>query len=121
MSLSPSVVLAFPCLDFVGVLEKEVDVIEPVHQTVFLVTVDFKVLALTSGEVGDPLVGQVHLHFHLWIVMDALEKFGEEGFRHHDWQHEIVEFVVLVDVGEKGTDDDSEPISCNDPSRMIPR
>ena len=39
-------VFALPGLDLVFVLKEEVDIVESVHQAVFLVAVDFKRLAL---------------------------------------------------------------------------
>ena len=84
-----------------------------------LVGVDFKLLAAPGGQIGHGLVGQVHPDLRLVVGLDALEKFFKKVFGHHHWQHEIVEFVVLVDVGKERTYHHAEARAGDGPCGMF--
>ena len=86
------------------VLHQEVNVVETVHQTMFLITIDVKVLAAACGLIGNGLIRQIDGHRRLRIFPDALEQLCEEVLTHLYGQHEIVQLVVLVDVGEEAAD-----------------
>ena len=101
------------------ILYEEIDVVESVHQTVLLVAVDVEVFASACGFVGDDLIGEIDFYLHLRVLADALEEFGEEGLAHHHRQYEVVEFVVLVDIGEKGADDHPEAVASYRPGSML--
>ena len=105
--------------NLVLVFKEEVDVVERIHQAILLVAVDFESLAPTRSKVGDGLVWHIHLHLHLRILLDALEEFCQEFITYHYWQHEVVQLVVLVDVGKERGDDHAEAIARNCPSRMF--
>ncbi len=49
--------IAFPALDLVFVFHQEINVVESIHQAIFLISVDLKPLALSGGIVGHRLVG----------------------------------------------------------------
>ena len=108
-------VLRFPCLYLILVFKQIVDIVETVDKALFLVAVDFKLLALACSEVGDSLVGQVNLYLHLRVLLNALKEFGEELLAHYHRQHEVVEFVVLVDVGKEAADNHAESITGDCP------
>ena len=61
---------------FVG--EQIVNIVETVHEAVLLIAVDFKVLALASGQIGNGLVGQVDTNLGLGVGLDGSEEFGKE-------------------------------------------
>ena len=67
----------------------------------FLVSIYLEMLAVACGEVCDGLVGQVDTYLSLMVTVDALEEFLEERLANHHRQNEIVELVVLVDVGKE--------------------
>ena len=108
-----------PCLDLVLVLKKEVDVIERIHQAVFLITIDLETLLTSCGEIGHCLVGHIHPHLHLGVGLDAGKQLSEEILTDYHWKHEIVEFVVLVDICKEAGDDYPESVAGDGPSRML--
>ena len=61
---------------FVG--EQIVNIVETVHEAVLLIAVDFKVLALASGQIGNGLVGQVDTNLGFGVGLDGSEEFGKE-------------------------------------------
>jgi hypothetical protein len=63
-----------PGFYFVFILYKEIYIVQSVHQAVFLVGIDFKMLALARGLVGNGLFGQVHFHFRFGIGKNRVEK-----------------------------------------------
>ena len=61
---------------FVG--EQIVNIVETVHEAVLLIAVDFKVLALASGQIGNGLVGQVDTNLGFGVGLDGSEESGKE-------------------------------------------
>ena len=53
--------------------------------------------------------------------MNRLEQFLEECLAHLYRQHEIIQFIVFVDIGEEAADDHPEAIACDGPCRMLTR
>ena len=86
-----------------------------------LIAVDVEMLAATCGLVGDCLIRKIHLHLRLRIMLDAGKELCQEVVAHLHGQHEIVQFVVFVDISEKRADDHPEAIACNRPGSMLAR
>ena len=118
-SISTKFVSMFPGFCFLLVLHQEVDVVKTVHQAMLLVAVDVEVLRVACGFVGDRLPGQIHLDLGLRVVLDALEEFSKEYLAHLDREHEVIELVVLMDIGKERRDDHSEAIAGNSPGGMF--
>ena len=108
-----------PCDYLLFVFHQEIDVVQATHQAVFLVGIDFKMFTLTRRQIGDGLVGQVHFDLRLMVVFNALEQLLKERFGHDDGQNEIVQFVVLVYVGEERADNHPETGTGNGPCSML--
>ena len=87
----------------------------------FLITVYLEMLTVTSCKVRDSLIGQIHTHLSLVIFVDAVEEFFEERLRYDDWQHKVVELIILVDISEERTDDHAETIACDGPGSVLTR
>ena len=101
------------------VLHQEVDVVQSVHQAMLLVGVDFKGLATTRCLVGHGLGGQIHFHLGFGIGGDAFEQFLQKALAHHNGQHEVVQLVVLVDIGKEAGDNHAEAIPGDGPGSMF--
>ena len=99
------------------ILYKEIYIVQSVHQAVFLVGIDFKMLALARGLVGNGLFGQVHFHFRFGIGENRVEKFFQERFAHHHGKHEIIQFVVLMDIRKEAAHHHAETIVLSKPAR----
>ena len=85
----------------------------------FFVSVDFELFAVSCGQVRDHLLGKVHFNLGLGIVLNCQKQFRQEAIAYLDGKHEVVQFVVLVDVCEKRADDDAEAIAGNGPCSMF--
>ncbi len=94
------ILLVFPSHYLVLVFQKEVDVIETVLQAVFLIAVYLKLLAVARCLVKDGLVGQVNRNDGLWVLLSGRAQLGLELGCDDNGQHEAVEQVVAVYVGE---------------------
>ena len=101
-----------PCLNLIPVLHEEVDIVQSVLQTMFLITVYLEMLTVPGGKVCDGLVGQINAHLCLVVFVDAVEEFFEESLRDDDRQHKVVELIVLVDIRKERTDDHPETVAC---------
>ena len=110
---------SFVCFDFIFVLYQEVDIVQAVHQTMLLVGIDFKLLGFAGRLVGDGLFRQINLHLCLRVGIDGIEQLLKERFADDHRQHEVVQFVVLVDVGKETADHDPESISGDCPCGMF--
>ena len=84
-----------------------------------LVGVDVEAFATAGGKVGDSLIGQVHTYLGFGIGGDGVEEFLQEAFAHHNREHEVVQLVLLVDVGEEAADDHAEAIARQRPGGMF--
>ena len=84
-----------------------------------LVGINFEGLATARCLVGHGLGGQVHFHLSLGVGSDAFEQFLQETFAHHDGKHEVVQFVVLVNIGKEAGDNYAEAISGDGPGSMF--
>ena len=93
--------LLFPLFYLIFTVYQEIDIVEAVHQTVLLVGVNVEMLAPASSHIGDSLVRQVDLNLGLGVVLNGQKQFGQEGLADLHRQYEVVEFVILVDVGKK--------------------
>ena len=107
------------CLNLVAVREQEVDVVVGIHQAILLVTVEFKLLATSRGVVRNPLVGHVNGQHCLGIFSNGGKDFLEKIFTHHDGEHEVIEFVLLMYIRKETAYDNSETISRNRPRSML--
>ena len=85
----------------------------------FLVAVDFEVLALAGSKIGHGLVRKIYLHLCLVILVDALEEFLQEFLAYYYWQYEVVQLVVLVDISKERADDYTEACTCDSPGSML--
>ena len=103
----------------VSVFHQKVDVVQAVHQAMLLVGIDFEVFAAACGSIGDGLCGQVYGHLRLRIGGNGVEQFLQEVRRDDHRQHEVVELVVLVDIGKEAAHYHTESISCNGPGSMF--
>ena len=120
----PVTATVFFCTVFVGlelveVFQEEVDVVQPVHEAILLVAVDVEVFTAARGGVRDGLCGQVDDDFGLGIRLDGSKELGEERFAHHDGQDEIVQLIILVNVGKEAAHDDSETVTGYRPCRVF--
>ena len=77
-------------------------------------------LAVARCQVGYSLVGQVNPYLSFVVFVNAVEKFLQERLRNDNGQHEVVELVILVDVGKEAADNHPEAISCYGPGSMLP-
>ena len=103
------------------ILYEEIDIVESVHQTVLLITVDLEMLTGACGLVGDSLIGEIDLYLGLGVALDAGKEFCQKALAHHNGKHEVVQLVVLMDIGKEGADDHTEAITGNSPGRMFAR
>ena len=69
------VCLLLKLLYFLFILQQKIYVVQRIHQTILLVTVDFECLAMACGKVGDGLIGYVHLYFCLRVSGYGVEQF----------------------------------------------
>ena len=83
------------------------------------VAVDVEMFTAARSLVSDRLVGEIYLDLHLRIVPDTLEHFGEEFLCHLYGQYEVIEFIILMDIGKERTDDYTEAITRDGPSRVL--
>ena len=84
-----------------------------------LVGIDFKMFTLAGSQVSYGLCRKIHFHLHLRIRINRIEKFLQETFTYHHRKHEIIQFIILMDISEETAYHYSESISCNGPSRMF--
>ena len=108
-----------PGFNFAFVFQEEVDVIEGIFKTIFLVAVDIEMLLEVAGRIGDGLVGEVNHHVHLRISLDVGKELLKEGFTDHNWKDEVIEFVLLVDIGKETAHDDAETVASNGPGGVF--
>ena len=85
----------------------------------FLVAVDFEVLALAGSKIGHGLIRKIYLHLSLVILVNALEEFFQEFLAYYYWQYEVVQFVVLVNISKERADDYTEACTCDSPSSVL--
>ena len=85
----------------------------------FLVGIDFKMLAFACRLVGDGLFGQVHFHFRPGVGKNRIEKFLQKRFAHHYGKHEIIQFVILMDIRKKAAYHHTETIVGNGPGCVL--
>ena len=109
----------FKCLNLVAMSKQEVYVIVGVHQAILLVPVEFKLLGAPSCVVRYALVGHVNGKHCLRILGNSGKDLSQEILGHYHGEHEVVEFVLLVNVGKETAHHDTEPISRNRPSGML--
>ena len=107
-------------LDFILVFYKEIDVVQPVHQTMLLVGIDFEGFRLACRLVGNGLGRKVYFYFRLRVGKDRVEQFFQEPFAYHHRKHEIIQFVILVDIGKETGYYYTEAVTGNRPRRMKP-
>jgi hypothetical protein len=69
----------FPCLNLITVLDEEIDIVQTILQTMLLITIDFEMLTVTSGQIRDRLVRQIHTHLRLVVFVDAVEELFQES------------------------------------------
>ena len=108
-----------PGFNLVFVFQEEVDVIEGIFKTIFLVAVDVEMFLEVAGRVGDGLVWEVNHHVHLRIGLDIGKELLKEGFADHNWKDEVIEFVLLVDIGKETAHNDAETIAGNGPGGVF--
>ena len=101
------------------VFQEEINIVKGIHQTVFLVAIDFKRLRMASSHIRYRLVGHIHLNLGLWVGKHCLEKFLLELLAHDDRQHEAVEKIVAVNVGKGTADNHTHAIAGNGPCSML--
>ena len=109
----------FPGFNLVFVFQEEVDVIEGIFKTVFLIAIDIEMLLEVAGRVGDDLVWEVNHHVHLRIGLDVGKELLKEGFADHNWKDEVIEFVLLVDIGKETAHNDAETVAGNGPGGVF--
>ena len=76
-------------------------------------------LALAGSKIGHGLVRKIYLHLCLVILVDALEEFLQEFLAYHYRQYEVVQLVVLVDICEERTDNNTEACTCDSPGSVL--
>ena len=108
-----------PGFNFVFVFQEKVDVIEGIFKTIFLVAVDVEMLLEVAGRVVDGLVWEVNHHVHLRIGLDVGKELLKEGFADHNWKDEVIEFVLLVDIGKETAHNDAETVAGNGPGGVF--
>ena len=101
------------------ILNKEINVIQTIDKTMFLICIDLECLTMTSREVGDSLIGKINFHLCLRIILNTLEEFAKELLTYLYWQNEIIQFVVLVDISKETADDHPETITGDSPCSMF--
>lgn len=67
----------------------------------FLVAIDVEMLRMACCKVGDGLLGEVNLNLGFRVIPDTIEKFLQEVFANLDWEDEVVELVVTVDISKE--------------------
>ena len=101
------------------ILYKEVDIVQAVHQAMFLISVDFEMLALSCRLIGYSLFWQIHFHLCLRVGIDRIEQFFQERLAHHYRKHEVIKLIVFMDIGKEARYHYSKAISGDSPSRMF--
>ena len=72
-----------------------------------------------AGRIGDGLVWEVNHHVHLRIGLDVGKELLKEGFADHNWKDEVIEFVLLVDIGKETAHNDAETVASNGPGGVF--
>ena len=80
---------------------------------------NFEVLALAGSKIGDCLVRKIYLYLCLVILVDALEEFLEEFLADYNWQHKVVQLIVLVNISEERANNHTEASACDSPGSML--
>ena len=101
------------------ILNKEINVIQTIDKTMFLICIDLECLTMTSREVSDSLIGEIDFHLCLRIILNTLEEFAKELLTYLYWQNEIIQFVVLVNISKETADDHPETITGDSPCSMV--
>ena len=65
-----------PLFYLIFIRHEEVDIVQPVHQTMLFIAVDVEMFRMTSSEIRDGLVGEVDLDLSIGIVLNCQIKFG---------------------------------------------
>ena len=112
-------IFIFPRFYFIFILYQEIDVIQAIHQAMFLVGIDFESLTFACCLVNDCLFRQVHHYLRFRIGGNGIKQFFQERFAHHYRQYEIIQFIILVNICKETADYHAETIICNGPCCML--
>lgn len=108
-----------PGFNLIFIFQEEVDIIEGIFKTVFLIAVDVEMLLEVAGRVGDGLIWEVNHHVHLRIGLDVGKELLKEGFADHNWKDEVIEFVLLMDIGKETAHNNAETVAGNGPGGVF--
>lgn len=99
--------------------QKILNIIDTFEKAMLFVGIDIEMFLLAGSVVCHCLGRKIHRHLHIRILRYACEEISEETFAHCHRKHEIVQFIVLVNVGKKTGYHHTETIIGDSPSRMF--
>ena len=109
----------FKFFDFAADAQEVIDVIVPIEEAGFFIVVDVEFFGVAGRGQADGLGGQIDCDDGLRIFFDGGEDFLKEGIADSDGEQEVVERVILKDVGEEAADHDVESGVFDGPGGMF--
>ncbi len=117
----------FEFFDITANAQQVVDVVVSVEQTGFFIIVDLEsfgcppgLVPVIAGRQADGLSGQVDLDDRGGVFLDGGEDLLQECLADGYRQQEIIQGIVLKDIGEEAADDDVEACVFDGPGGMFP-
>ncbi len=104
--------------DFIGMLEREPDIVQPVEQAMPPEIFDFK-RQRQAEVIGQPTRFQVDSELITWMFSAALEKIVDRIVGKANRQHAVFEAVVIENIGEAGGDNHAEAVIAQCPRGML--
>ena len=98
----------FKFFDIAANAQQVVDVVVSVEQTGFFIIVDVESFGCSRCGQANGLRGQVYLNNSGRIFLDGVKNLLKERLADGDRQQEIIQGIVLKDIGEEAADDDIE-------------
>ena len=84
-----------------------------------LIAIDLEGLMTACSEIYHRLIREVDFYLSTRIILNTLKELREEVLAHLYRQHEIIQFIILVDIRKEAADNHSEAITSNRPSSMF--
>src|SRR3984885_15446826 len=99
-------------------LQRQADIVEPVHQTALAERIDLEFHRAAVGA-ADFLIGQINGQGRVRAALGIVEQFVEGFLGNADRQNAVLETVVVEDVTERGGDDEADAEIEQRPWRML--
>src|ERR1700733_1683880 len=99
-------------------LQRQADIVEPVHQTALAERIDLEFHRAAVGA-ADFLIGQINGQGRVRAALGIVEQFVEVFLGNADRQNTVLEAVIVEDVAERGRDDAADAEIEQRPRRML--